>query len=232
MCFQFYRREVPHFDYTITLKQTTLKEELGITSNSYTTIIKKSLEELIDTKIEMRDFISEKQETTKVYQTHIIQSFKDFISPEDNKTKCFEIRFDKEFFYQLTKTKGAYTLLNLKHINTLSSIYQIRIYEYIKSYTTMKKTPKVSIEELNKLLQTDIKNLSDIEKILKRSIKIINTKTDIDITYEKNKRLKTIQFFMKTKKSYTKEDIDNSLRKILQTKTSTRNKQKVTIQAF
>jgi len=207
MVFQFNRDKYNLLeDSKLIITQTDLKKELGINNNNYTKMIETAINELLTTIAVIKNFYDKDGNLVHSYKTQLLKSVKDFTSVEDNKTKCFEFQIDNDLLNFMIKRKGTYTELDLKHYKNFKSANTIRIYEYIKSYQNARKIPSLDIKGLNKLLMTKYKYLSDIEKIIDRSIESINEETDIIVTKTKDKKKKDVTFFITKKNTITSED--------------------------
>jgi len=209
MVFQFNRDKYNLLeDSKLIITQTDLKKELGINNNNYTKMIETAINELLTTIAVIKNFYDKDGNLVHSYKTQLLKSVKDFTSVEDNKTKCFEFQIDNDLLNFMIKRKGTYTELDLKHYKNFKSANTIRIYEYIKSYQNARKIPSLDIKGLNKLLMTKYKYLSDIEKIIDRSIESINEETDIIVTKTKDKKKKDVTFFITKKNKISIEDKD------------------------
>jgi hypothetical protein len=211
MVFQFNRNKYNLLeDSKLIIKQTDLKKELGINNNNYTKMIETAINELLTTIAVIKNFHDKEGNLVHSYKTTLVKSVKDFTSAQDNKTKCFEFQIDNDLLNFMIKRKGTYTELDLKHYQNFKSANTIRIYEYIKSYQNAREIPELDLEGLNKLLMTKYNYLSDIEKIIDRSIKSINKETDISVSKIKNKKRKTISFVIETT---TKIKLENKIKR-------------------
>lgn len=207
MVFQFNREEyVDLKDVKLIIKQKDLKNELGINNNHYVEMIDRAINELLTTIAIIKNFIDKDGNQVKSYKATLLKSAKDYISEKDNRTKYFEFSVDEDLLYFMIKRKDNFTELDLKYYKKFKSVNTIRIYEYIKSYQKLKKIPELNIEGLNKLLMTKYKYISDIEKIVNRSLNSINEETDIFVVLEKNKKEKTLSFKIKYTKEKTVEE--------------------------
>ena len=223
---QINRELMEKYNYTLNIKQTTLKEELNILDNNYNEIIKDALKELLTTHVVIKNFTLDNKIISS-YNTCLISNYIDFIDKNDNKTKCFSIKIDKEIYKEMMKLGAGYTNLEIKNIKALSSSYQIRLYEYLKSFQGMAKSPHLGIKELNNILFSNKTHLAELELIINRAIKTLEKETDLIISYTKNKKDKEIQFkitqfknrnisqqekarkFIKTKKQKQIQEITN-----------------------
>ena len=74
----------------------------------------------------------------------------------------------------------------------------------MKSYANMKKTPDLDLVTLNVIFNTKYKYLSKAEEIINRCLKDLES-TDLNVTYEKNKKNKTMKFFIEKNKNREKK---------------------------
>lgn len=205
--FQYHREKIENSgDFSIDFKHTLLRDTLQINTESYYSIVEKALDELSDTTLYIKNFTNEKGELVLKHKTKLITHWNDHISKEDNKTKVYNVGINKTIFFEMMKQTKGYTELDMKNISSLSSGNHIRLYEFVKSYQNMKKMPWHTLEELNELFMLNLTHLSKLEEIIKRAIKAINKKTDIDISYIKDKKNKKIQFNVVRKNKKTTED--------------------------
>jgi len=204
LAFQYNRKEIEKSkDYELIFSHQKLKSELGVTDNNYITTINKSLELLRITPFSIKNF-KVGRKIIKEHTTGLISSYSDYIN-EDTKEKMFMISIDKTLFNEMMKTDAGYTELHLKNIKSLSTINHIRLYEFVKSNQNMKIIPSLTINQLNNLFMTDYTKQWELEAIIKRATKAINKKTDINISYSKDKRNKTISFIIDKVKQTTEE---------------------------
>jgi plasmid replication initiation protein len=207
MIFQYNRKSIEKSkEFEIKIPHTLLKSELEISNDSYHTIVKSALTELLDTTVIIKNFTNKNGDIVKEYQTKLISSWFNGKNKTDKKSNIYSITVTETLFSEMIKSGKEYTELGIQNIKSLSSSNHIRLYEFVKSYQNMKIQPEHSLENLNELFMTNIRFLSDIEKIIKRAIKAINKKTDIELSYTKDKKRKTITFDI-IKQRKTKEDI-------------------------
>ena len=207
--FQYHRKEIQESgEFSINFKHTLLKNTLQINTESYYSIVENALDQLMDTTVTIKNFTNDKGDLVLKHNTKLITHWDDHINKSDNKTKVYNIGINKTLFLEMIKQSKGFTELDMINISSLSSGNHIRLYEFVKSYQNMKKMPWHTQEELNDLFMTDLKHLSKLEEILNRAIKAINKKTDIDITYEKDKKNKKIQFTATRKTKKTNEEIN------------------------
>lgn len=191
---QLNRANMKQYNFTLNIKQTTLKDALDIKQDHYNELIKESLKELLDTKVVIKNFTSFDGKIIREFHTHLINDFSDYVDKDDNKTKCFSIKFSETLFNEMVKRGQGYTNLEIKNIKALNSSYQIRLYEYLKSYQGMGKSPHLSIKDLNNIFFTNKTHMAELELIINRCIKTLEKKTDFIVEYLKDKKNKEIYF--------------------------------------
>lgn len=83
-------------------------------------------------------------------------------------------------------TQGTHIKYELRNTIQLRTPYAIRLYELLKQYqTTSNNTRVISVADFKKMFQIDkeFHNFSSFyQKVIKKSIKMINLNTDITIT--------------------------------------------------
>lgn len=100
-----------------------------------------------------------------------------------------------------------FTSYELEQVAGLTSKYAIRLYEIMIAWRSTNKTPMISIHELRErlgVLENEYAELKNLKaRVIDSSIKQINEKTDILISYEQHKRGRNIigfTFSIKQKK--------------------------------
>lgn len=115
-----------------------------------------------------------------------------------------ELEFSERLVPYLLQLKSRFTRYQIKNILYLDSKYGIRMYELLKQYEVIKKRT-ITLVDLKKILMIedkydDFRNLDRI--VIRSSLKEINEKTDLNITYKKNKKGRSIDsltFFIESK---------------------------------
>ena len=182
-----------------------LIDKLKIKNKNYIPIIKTALKELITISVTIKNFINEDGNIVKENTSVLIYEYEDY--EDKSGKKYFSASISETLRRAMLKNEKEYTLLSLDNINSLSSGNHIRLYEFVKSYQNMKIAPEYSLEDLNELFMTDFRFLAEIERIIKRAIKSINKNTDIELSYEKNKKRKTITYNIIKQKKTTEEEL-------------------------
>lgn len=157
---------------------------------------------------ELRDMINELRRKTLIIDTGNGEIVTGWLSSLEYKkdTGIIEIEFSNKLVPYLLQLKEQFTRYQIKNILYLSNKHSIRIYELLKQYETIgKRTFKV--EDIKKLLllENQYNRFHDFERfILKTSMEEINDYTDINISYEKIKKgrsIDSIRYVIETKKN-------------------------------
>ncbi|RLD57516.1 MAG: hypothetical protein DRJ01_13770 [Bacteroidetes bacterium] len=112
------------------------------------------------------------------------------------KDDTVEIRFSPQIIPYLTnlKEQGNFTLYKLEHLSDLKSTYSIRLYEIMKKI--QKISPQsIQISDLREMfcLNNKYPRMKDFKgSVLDKAVGEINKSTDIKISYENQKRGKSI----------------------------------------
>lgn len=106
------------------------------------------------------------------------------------------IELDKDLIPYILDLKREFTRYQIENILRLKSCYSVRVYELLKQYESIGKRT-ISILELREILGIDLEEYQrfyDFEKwVLKQSQREINEHTDLNISYNKNKRGRNIE---------------------------------------
>lgn len=110
---------------------------------------------------------------------------------------------------ELLRQTDYFTKLKLLEMNPLESKHSLVIYEFLKRYENAEKIPKITIDELRQITDTQSKysNFTDFERfVLKVAEKEINDKTNYQMTYDTFKtrtgrrpKVSEIQFYFAKK---------------------------------
>lgn len=125
------------------------------------------------------------------------------------------------FLIGLLKNKGNFTAFELAYVIKFKKIYTFRLYEFLKPYAGFGYC-HYNIENFkNKVIGNQYQNIADIERyILEPAIEEINTFSDINISYNINKKYEdkgshnpaeTITFFISQKSNEEKFEIWKTL---------------------
>lgn len=111
-----------------------------------------------------------------------------------------EIMFGNDVIPHITRLSEQYTEYELKQIKDLNSTYALRIFELLMQWSSVGKTPMITIEKLRSCLGVEdhqYKLMSDFKKrVLNHAVKEINDHTNITVTYDQIKDGRTIKGFI------------------------------------
>ncbi len=131
-----------------------------------------------------------------------------FTSAEYDLNKDYiEVQIHPELIPYFTYLKENFTIFSLKHSLALSSKYSIRLYQLLKRFSDTNFRVD-AIDELREKLGVESGKYTDWydfeKRVLKSSIAEINTKTDLNVDYQKIKtgrKISHIKFFITRKES-------------------------------
>lgn len=107
----------------------------------------------------------------------------------------------------ITNLEQKFTSYDLEQVAELNSKYSVRLYEIMMSWKNNGKTNQISVEQLRQRLGVADDEYQKMElfkrKILDKSVSEINTKTDINLSYEQHKQGRKIVGFTFTIKQKT-----------------------------
>ncbi len=122
----------------------------------------------------------------------------------------FIVSIDKHLKPYLLKLKEKFTKIPLKYIFPLRSVYAIRLYELLKQYehTGYRIDYILSLRDMLDIEPYEYQRFVDFDKwVLKRAIKEINEKTDLEVSYKKKRtgrKITHIEFEIKSKRKKSK----------------------------
>nr|WP_181718408.1 replication initiation protein RepM [Psychrobacter sp.]QJS05081.1 replication protein, Rep3 superfamily [Psychrobacter sp.] len=115
---------------------------------------------------------------------------------------AIEIIFTPAVVNEISRINGIenfFTKYTLNHIAALDSAYSVRLYELLSQWCEAKKTPILELQTFRGQLGlgvTDYTRMSDFKRrILDATVKEVNEKTDIKVSYEQVKEGRTIVGF-------------------------------------
>lgn len=120
-----------------------------------------------------------------------------------------ELNFAPDVAPLITLLEKNFTSYELEQIAKLNSKYAVRLYEVVIAWSSIGKTPMLTIDELRERLgvlddeYTELKNLK--ARVIDFAVKQINEKTDITIIYEQHKNGRKIIGFTFTIKQEQKQ---------------------------
>ena len=110
-----------------------------------------------------------------------------------------EVMFGNDVIPLITRLSEKYTEYELKQIKDLNSIYALRIFEILMQWSSVGKTPMITIENLRTRLGVEehqYKTMGNFKsRVLDHAIKEINGNTNITATYEQHKEGRRIVGF-------------------------------------
>ena len=110
-----------------------------------------------------------------------------------------EVMFGNDVIPLITRLSEKYTEYELQQIKDLNSIYALRIFEILMQWSSVGKTPPVTIEDLRTRLgieEHQYKTMGNFKsRVLDHAIKEINNNTNITATYEQHKEGRKIVSF-------------------------------------
>merc|ERR1712093_551015 len=115
---------------------------------------------------------------------------------------AIEVIFTPAVVNEITRIHGIeqfFTKYTLEQTAQLKSLYAVRLYELLIQWREARKTPLFELETFREQLGlgvNDYKRMSDFKRrVLESSIKEINEKTDIKVSYTQEKKSTTIVGF-------------------------------------
>lgn len=135
----------------------------------------------------------------------------------DKQTGDYVFRLEEKVIELLRQT-DYFTKLNLKEFNIFKSKHSIVIFEYLKRYENLPNIPKIEVEKLRQMTNTQNKyvNFKHFEQyVLDVATKEINTFTNYRMSYElikiatsRRPKVNEIQFFFSKKSDHSGIDLD------------------------
>ncbi len=117
----------------------------------------------------------------------------------------FEVSISARLKPYLLQLKDLFTRIPLRYTYVLRSSYSIRLYELLKQYeqTGFRVDYLPDLKEMLGIKKDEYKDWRNFERIvLKRAVKEINEKTDLEVSYKKKKtgrKITHIEFTIRTK---------------------------------
>ena len=166
----------------LTLQIREFSELLGTTKERYS---------------EIRDIVRELRRKEVIINTEegeLITGWLSSIRYVEN-SGLIELEFSERLVPYLLQLKDKFTRYQLKNILYLKNKYSIRMYELLKQYEVIGKRT-FTIDQLKEILlikdkYKDVRNLE--KRVLEVSAKEINEYTDLNISYTKNKKGRSIE---------------------------------------
>ena len=111
-----------------------------------------------------------------------------------------EIMFGNDVIPHITRLSEKYTEYELKQIKDLNSTYGLRVFEILMQWSSVGKTPLITIENLRSRLGVEkhqYKAMGNFKRrVLDHAVKEINENTNITVTYDQVKDGRTIKGFI------------------------------------
>ncbi|MEN4046595.1 replication initiation protein [Sulfurimonas sp. NWX367] len=181
----------------ISIPLIDMKKTLKISGKGYDTIIKEAMENLQEGKIELDKYTDKQGRTFDYVVMSLISGF------DREKLPSGEVIYNIEVSKKMMKflnenSSGSYTIIHNKYTAILSGVKQIKLYEYCKQYVGFNGgvIKNLTLEKLNIIFQSDYKYLSKAKEQMVKSIKGINTKTDITIAFIEQDNKKVIELLV------------------------------------
>jgi plasmid replication initiation protein len=129
------------------------------------------------------------------------------------------ISIDEDLTEYLLNLKTQYLKYDIENLRHLKTKQELKLYEYIKSFSSNYHALELTIEELKKLLEIDLTLYKEYgnfkQKILNKTIKRINENTDLKITIlekKEHRKIVSIRFIFD---NYVVGTHDNEKKKLL-----------------
>lgn len=143
----------------------------------------------------------------------------------------YKLDIDKYVFPYIQSLTKCFTSLESASVYSFSSFYTMRFYELLKKWYPVKTKIEYTIEELKTMLELDLRieivngvekkinasyeNNSNFErKIIKKAVKEINEKSELNVTYEMIKRKRkyySVCFYVSEKEIIDEQFINKSI---------------------
>ena len=174
-----------------------IKHALGsnIKANTYIEDIKKSIDNIFNTEIMLKNFTNPFDNIKyKEYHTRIILSY----GYLENEPNTLDILFDDLFIVNIlrhtnrdiSKLEGNFTPIKTLDTRSIKSKYGKRLYEYMLSVKNKNKEFTLGVDELNKLFGTNHTTLSEHNRILTRIKPKVCVKIEFEYTlYKRDKKI-------------------------------------------
>ena len=116
-----------------------------------------------------------------------------------NETETVALRLSPVVIALIDELKEHLSSYDVRKVENLTRAHAIRLYELLNTLYRKSKTPRVSIKELRSelgILDHEYERMFDFKRqVLDFSIKQINEHTDIEVSYEQHKTVRTISAF-------------------------------------
>ena len=179
-------RNIKKNNYKLSVKYSKLIDLMG-----YDTLKSNPISKIInESKILLEPLILNKKDT-KLIKSISIQN--------EEYRNVLDITVSKKFI-KLAKEKTNWTKIDLSFLNSAKSLFQYRLYEYLKSYNNLKSRKLVLyFEDYINIFETNNIYFSNMILKINRAINFINDISDLDIEVIYNKKNNLIVFNFKNK---------------------------------
>lgn len=116
-----------------------------------------------------------------------------------NETETVALRLSPAIIESIDELEEQLSSYDVREVANLTNAHTIRLYELLNTLYRKSETPRVSIEDLRSelgILDHEYERMFDFKRqVLDFSIKKINEHTDIEVSYEQHKTVRTISAF-------------------------------------
>lgn len=116
-----------------------------------------------------------------------------------NETETVALRLSPAIIASIDELEEQLSSYDVREVENLTNAHTIRLYELLNTLYRKSETPRVSIEDLRNnlgILEHEYKRMFDFKRqVLDYSIAQINENTDIKVSYEQHKKVRTISAF-------------------------------------
>ena len=203
-----------NFEY-VPIRFATLREVMGLNNvEDYVQRIKEAMQELRK-PLELNNFYHPIHQ--KKFDWYSLSFLDEVGFPKEDKERVALIKVN-QFMKHLMKIDGNFTKIELiPYANKFRTKYGMKLYEYLKSFESYYYL-EISDDHIRKLLNIQevktYKYFSDLDRLVKRQMKEITSKSDLEqVTYKAIKATKTFRFLInkKSKKNAEKQEAKATL---------------------
>lgn len=116
-----------------------------------------------------------------------------------NETKTVSLNLTPAVISSIDELEQHLTSYDIRKVVNLNNAHTIRLYELLTTLHRTGETPRVSLEQLRDklgILEGEYKRMFDFKRqILDYSVEQINKHTDIKVSYEQHKKVRTVSGF-------------------------------------
>lgn len=181
-------------------KDSIFQDEYIITYNELNLVFKSSADrykELTRSLKNLASFYIQINNKDKIVEFGLIQNKWTYKKYNKNIT----IHLHEDLMPLLLDIKKNFTKYNIKNLKMISSKYDLKMYEFLKSFEGMRQIT-VTLEKIRNVLELQDKYPKFFifkNKILNKAIEHINEHTDIEVYYEtesKNRQVEKLKFYI------------------------------------